>query len=214
METSAAEAVKKIVEEQAAIVFERQKKPEMTLLMCRVGLRHVACSFESYKGGEAVKQSCKDFISGKETDLFIGGPTGRGKTHLAVATMREFAKQFKINGWADGKFTTVPDLLMQIRDSFKDGAKVTEAEVVKEYSSVPYLVLDDLGAEKTTEWSISTLYLIIDRRIRDMRQTIYTSNLTLDEIERQFSPRIASRLSASKVVMFGKNSEDYRRKRA
>ena len=63
------------------------------------------------------------------------------------------------------------------------------------------LILDDMGAEKTSEWSIQTLYSIIDRRYRDEKQTLITSNLTLDEIAEKVGDRIASRIAGMcKVV--------------
>jgi DNA replication protein DnaC len=73
------------------------------------------------------------------------------------------------------------------------------------------LCLDDLGAEKTTEYAITTLYLIIDRRIRNEMQTIITTNLSLDEIEATLGARIASRLAEMKIIKI--NMPDYRKKR-
>ena len=108
-------------------------------------------------------------------------------------------------------FVTVPELLFEIRQTFKDDSFESEKSIVDKYSGVSLLVLDDLGAEKTTEWAESTLYLIIDRRNRDEKWTIVTSNLTLPEIEQTLGARIASRLSDMKVVNI--KLPDYRKKR-
>jgi DNA replication protein DnaC len=61
--------------------------------------------------------------------------------------------------------------------------------------------MDDLGVEKTSEWSMQTLYTITDWRYRELRQTLVTSNLTLDEIAGKVGDRIASRIAGMcKVV--------------
>ena len=62
-------------------------------------------------------------------------------------------------------------------------------------------MLDDLGVDKTSEGSLQTLYTIIDRKYREEKQTLITSNLTLDEIAEEVGDRIASRIAGMcKVV--------------
>jgi DNA replication protein DnaC len=65
--------------------------------------------------------------------------------------------------------------------------------VIEELMTVQYLVLDDYGSEKSTDWTAETIFTIIDDRIAQMRPTIVTSNLTLADIDRA-DPRLASRL--------------------
>jgi DNA replication protein DnaC len=73
--------------------------------------------------------------------------------------------------------------------------------LIEKYAGKKCLILDDLGVEKTTEWSLQTLYTIIDRRYREEKQTLITSNLTLDEIAEKVGDRIASRIAGMcKVV--------------
>lgn len=190
--------------------------PEKILEYIGVGKRHLCCSLGSYQGGDKVKDICRQFLE-NPFDLVISGGTGSGKTHLAVAILRELVKTGKLLssmlefcGGRHGKFVSVPDLLAEIRASYR-GGDLDEQKLVEKYSSLHYLVLDDLGAEKSTEWSISTLYLIIDRRHRAMLPTVATTNLTMDEIGEQISRRIASRLSSGKVVEI--KAPDYRMKR-
>jgi DNA replication protein DnaC len=83
--------------------------------------------------------------------------------------------------------------------------------VIRDLCHHDLLVLDDLGAEKTTEFAITTLYIIIDRRIRDAKRTIITTNLSLKEIEDKLDARIASRLSGMQNVKI--SMPDYRKKR-
>lgn len=192
---------------------EQKEHPEIILSSWGVPKRHLQASFENYNGGDEAKRYLVE-ASKKNQDVLLCGKTGCGKTHLAVATLRgkieratkpfrEYKKQ--------ALFITVPELLFEIRQTFRDDSYETEKSIVDTYSTVPLLILDDLGAEKATEWGESTLYLIIDRRNREQMWTIVTSNLTLSEIEQSLGARIASRLSDMKVVNI--KLPDYRKKR-
>jgi len=133
----------------------------------------------------------------KTTDsLYLTGPRGTGKTHMAAAIVREIVSDKTPSHSLSGvQWTSAPDLLLEIRATFRDGSERSEMGIIEQYSDCRLLVLDDLGAEKTSEWSLQTLYTIIDRRYREERQTIITSNLSLDELAAQVDDRIASRLS-------------------
>lgn len=99
-------------------------------------------------------------------------------------------------GWV-----TIPELMLSLRSSFREGARQTEEEIISRYSDVTLLVLDDLGAEKSSDFAIQSLYLIIDRRYSREQQTIITSNLSLGEIAEKIGDRIASRIAGMcKVV--------------
>jgi DNA replication protein DnaC len=203
-------------QEDERLLKDQREHPEKLLSTWGVPKKHIGSSFENYKDGEALK----DFLvqaSKKNEDVLLCGATGCGKTHLAVATLRSkierSIKPFKdYNPTRPALFITVPELLFEIRQTFRDDSFDTEKSLVDKYSSVPLLILDDLGAEKTTDWAESTLYLIIDRRNRDEKWTIVTSNLTLQEIEQSLGARIASRLSDMKVINI--KLPDYRKKRA
>lgn len=189
---------------------KRRNNPEPILSSIGIGRRHIHCSFETYQGKEKVVDVCKAFIE-NPADMVLTGAPGTGKTHLAAAILRELVRESHIRDREAARFVPVPELLAEIRACYRDGGP-DERDIMDRYSSLPYLVLDDLGAEKTTEWSITTLYLIIDRRYRDMRPTIVTTNLTLEQIAATLSERISSRLAGGKIVTL--KGEDYRMKRA
>lgn len=94
------------------------------------------------------------------------------------------------------QWITVPDLLLEIRGSFNSAdPQNSEKGIVNEFSDwKKVLVLDDLGAEKSTEWSMATLFTIINRRYENIAPTIITSNLSLDELSRHIGDRITSRI--------------------
>lgn len=121
--------------------------------------------------------------------LFLHGPPGTGKTHLAVALLKQVKRT------QGDRFITVASLLMELRNSFRDGAAKSEMEIIDHYSSANIVVLDDLGVEKSSEFTIQSLYIIIDKRYSEMRPTIITSNLTLEEVAEKVGDRIASRIA-------------------
>jgi DNA replication protein DnaC len=63
------------------------------------------------------------------------------------------------------------------------------------------LVLDDLGAERETAWSASVLFMLLDRRYREFKPTVVSSNLMPAEISDRMGDRVASRLAAGAGVL-------------
>lgn len=147
-----------------------------------------------------------EFRQRKREGLFIFGAAGTGKTHLAVALLKSWLSTVRVEEglpfhFSRIKFISVPELLLEIRKSFNSEA-ISEEQIITKYTDeTKILILDDLGAEKTSEWVIQTLYLIVDRRYRNMQRTIITSNLSLGEISDKLHDRIASRIiGMSKII--------------
>jgi DNA replication protein DnaC len=107
-----------------------------------------------------------------ERGLFFVGDPGVGKTHLAVAILKQV---IRARG-ARGIFYDTRDLLKLIRSTYNDANKTTELDVLRPVMEADLLVLDDLGAEKTSEWVEETLNLIVNTRYNERRATIFTSN--------------------------------------
>jgi len=178
---------------------EKSKETSWPFQYCGVPKLYSGCTLDNYNGNEKLVNELKK----EKENIVLRGNTGSGKTHLAIAILT-------MQTLMDSRFVTVPDLLLKIRSSFNGGPE-TEDEIIREFSSIPVLILDDLGAEKTSEFAITTLYIILDRRIRDCRKTIITTNLSQEEIESTFGARIASRLSCMENIKI--NMPDYRKKR-
>lgn len=180
----------------------KQREPEAPRINRHIPKAYRECTFETFQGNEKLVQGILK-LADTGCDIVLRGETGCGKTHLAVALMQHAGH---------GYFTTAPELLLRIRSTFNDGVmRESEDEVINDLCFHELLVLDDLGAEKTTEFAITTLYIIIDRRIRDAKRTIITTNLSLKEIEEKLDARIASRLSGMQNVKI--SMPDYRKKR-
>lgn len=177
-------------------------------------------TFENFIGNEKLIDELKKHETG---NLVLYGNTGCGKTHLAIAMMRQaiitdINRILELKWVCDvrpkiltPRFIPAPELLLEIRQSFRDDSPTSEADVIKKYCEAGLLVLDDLGSEKTSEYSITTLYIIIDRRDRELLPTIITTNLSQKEVEEKLGARIASRLAGMKNIKI--NMPDYRKKR-
>lgn len=185
---------------------EEEPRPVSILSSCGVDRKYRDCTYENFQGGAKLVENIKRLVeSGKS--IVLSGNTGCGKTHLAVAMMAEFLKTR-----LDALFVTLPDLLLEIRSSFSERSTNTEKSLVEWCSTKQFMVLDDLGAEKPSEFTVATLYLIFDRRIRQERQTIITTNLmNLDAITEYAGARIASRISEMELINV--NMPDYRKRR-
>lgn len=135
--------------------------------------------------------------------LFFGG-YGCGKTHLAAAIGNH-----RLSENQPAIFLTVPDLLDHLRTSFGPNSELGYDEMFEQLRDAPLLILDDLGAESSTQWANEKLYQLFNHRYTRQLPTVVTTNCDLEEID----PRIRSRLSdynLSRLVNM-QNVPDYRR---
>lgn len=135
----------------------------------------------------------------KITNLFMSGAPGLGKTFLSTC----IAKVVSELG-----FSVVYDTAVSVFSRFEDEhfsrANVDTEELradIARYMNCDLLILDDLGTEMTTAFTISALYDLINTRIRTNKKTIISSNLTADDVRRRYSTQIASRLDGDYTLL-------------
>ena len=175
----------------------------------RIPKRFQGFTLKTFKG-DVWKKALLFLEAGKS--LFLSGICGSGKTHLAVALLYEWelwtsnkrkAAEKNRETWKEprGIFLTSGEFFLELKESFERNG---ERSVVDEYSRADLLVLDDMGSEKVSEWSRQMTYLLLDRRYREMKQTIITSNLDLQGISQQIDDRVASRIADGEIVVMPK----------
>ena len=134
----------------------------------------------------------------KQSVFFHGSP-GSGKTTLSVAMMihdmiQSFTTKENFHKGKTYLFVTAPQMIQDIKQTFKQSLEV-EQEVLNRYKNVDFLILDDFGVEKTGDWAFSVLYLILTHRYEEDKQTIFTSNFSLEQIaEKNNDERITRRI--------------------
>lgn len=128
---------------------------------------------------EASELYIRDFVPdgrGSTTGgLIFVGPPGVGKTHLAVAVLRDLVERFRVRG----RFAEFTELLHQIQATFGDSSRRTREQIMQPVIDAEVLVLDELGAQKPSQWVMDILYLIINTRYTRKLPTIFTSNFDL-----------------------------------
>jgi DNA replication protein DnaC len=127
---------------------------------------------ESLERAVAQARRLADAFPAAGVGLFLEGQPGVGKTHLAVAVLRRIIESTA----ARGLFYDTRELLRLIRSTYDPSIRTTEVEVLRPVLTADLLVLDDLGAEKTSEWVDETMNLIVNTRYSERRLTLFTSN--------------------------------------
>jgi len=144
----------------------------------------------------------------RRCSLFLYGLAGSGKTFFGAAVLRKIIERDIADGIERGElvrpnviFLNVPAFLSELR-----GAGVrAAAQRVKGIIGCRMAMLDDLGAERLSDWTGDVLYQIVNGRYNADRPIIVTSNLTLDELRTQFHDRLSSRLfEMCSIVAFPK----------
>jgi len=128
---------------------------------------------ESLKHARIVaRRFVKDYPLVEKGLLFLG-PPGVGKTHLTVAILKELMQQKGV----ECLFCSYQELLRRIRDSYNPVSLSTESEVVQPVLETEVVAIDDLGAERISDWVEDTVTYILNYRYTQKKITVLTSNL-------------------------------------
>jgi DNA replication protein DnaC len=142
--------------------------------------------------------------------LWFDGPVGTGKTSLAILV----AKAAKDAGRSYAVYP-VPRLLAEIKRTFDRDASDSYMGFFRRLCTVDLLVLDDLGAEKQTEWVLEQLYSIVNERWQDRRSIVVTTNIPDPDRDSAAAALRASAHELQQAVasgrLSGRDLEDLRR---
>ena len=133
--------------------------------------------------------------------MYLFGNVGSRKSSFAAATMLSWRWTRPISevSWANGIFLPAYVAARLFRDF---DAKWRE-ETIAEWGDTALLVLDDIGANRSTPHVAEQLLFLLEQRYDWTRQTIVTSNLTLEELAEAVNPRASSRLQQGLVLDCG-----------
>jgi DNA replication protein DnaC len=121
--------------------------------------------------------------------LWLQGSVGTGKTTLAMLVSRH-----AIEAGRSVAIYSLPRLLAEIRTTFDDDRSRSYVDLIDRLTAVDLLHIDDVGAEKTSEWVLEQLYAIVNARYEDERSIVITTNLERDALAGQINERTVSRL--------------------
>ena len=199
-------ATKRAAEEKAVADKEIRRRVERITGESGMGERFLQRTFDSYKTNSTTNrkiyavclQYAQDFneqlprhgqqLPGRN-GFIISGDKGTGKTHIAAAIAN-----YLLNKGTAVIFMTERTLLGKIREAYSKSRNYgndgqSESEIRRIYETVPLLVIDDLGKEKATEWTLATLYAIIDGRYDRAMPTIITTNYDTHNLIKRITPQ-------------------------
>ncbi|MDA1651003.1 ATP-binding protein [Bacillus cereus group sp. TH160LC] len=192
--------------------FAKKREIDKLFSISNLGERFKKSTFEAFREREGsataaqiAQKYVNEFKQWNGESLMIWGDPGNGKTHLAAAIANELSKQGFII-----VFQSVPELLQRIRSTFNSDNKENETQIMRALLECDLLILDDIGAEKTTEWVEEKLFNVIDGRYRKELPTLYTSNLQPKELQNQVGKRSYDRMVETSLTVANK-ATSYRR---
>jgi len=161
-----------------------QGRGERLLAAARIPARYEHCELTTFEYDPDDKRfkSIRDarFLAGRfveeypmdKTGLLFVGSVGVGKTHLAAGIIKALIREKGIHCL----FCDYRELLKEIQNSYNTSVQATEMEVLRPVFDAEVLVLDELGAVRSTEWVFDTVNYVLNSRYNDNKTTIITTN--------------------------------------
>ena len=139
----------------------------------------------------------ENFDAKNSQSILLMGGTGLGKTHLSSALARKVIEKGN-----DVFYTGAIDLFSQFEiQRFKSYSNEPN-EFIERYFECDLLIIDDLGTEMVNQFSVSTLYNLLNDRLSRRKPTLISTNLSTDEIQKKYTDRITSRMLGEYQVLF------------
>lgn len=180
----------------------REQERERQRYLEQVDEKHRHCTLGNFNVTEdnqyaytLAKSFSSDFARVNGQGIYFWGPCGVGKSHLIHAIRNELDKQ-----GVRVILVSVPDLFDRFKANFgrNDG---TEQKMLDRLYKCDVLILDDLGAEKPSDWVADIFYKITNYRNNNRKSTLITSNFSIDEITERFeNPKTGDRITGERIA--------------
>jgi DNA replication protein DnaC len=161
-----------VMECDKKLQYERQKKTEKLFESARIPELLKEKTFDNFDVSVGTKEAftaAREYCQNGGKGIVFAGSCGIGKSHLAGAVMGEELKKFR-----EVVFCTVPELMDDIKRAIRNQEESSDLmELVK---NTDLLILDDLGAEKSTEFVAERLFVIVNARLMRKKDTFITTN--------------------------------------
>lgn len=177
--------------------------------MAEYGKRYESCTLDNYDASDCPNalEAVRQLVAGQISGLLLYGTIGTGKTHLCVGAGKAFSA--RADGYQpeyvyapDGRPVSVkpkPDFsvaywpVLDLAGAFRDSAGGGGPSPEYPCRSAGLLILDDWGAERTTDFVLEALERIVDARYRAMKPMLIATNMDPDQIVERYGDRSLSR---------------------
>lgn len=138
-----------------------------------------------------VYEECRLFVKNfakhqQGMGILLLGSSGTGKTHLAAAIANGLRDKYSV------AFVYVPTLLEKMRNSDVSLEPLLAADL---------LIMDDIGSEKPSSWTMERLLIIVDGRLNNLKPTVFTTNYNVKDLDARLGMRTASRILGNNVQL-------------
>lgn len=141
---------------------------------------------QDYPAAASALAAAREVVAGDALGLVLAGPTGVGKTLLAVATAHEWVDRM-VAGERRGRalYATQRSLIDGVRESYRADSQISERQAIRQYVQAGLLIIDELGAGRNSADEQYHLAEVVNARHEQQRATILATNYPLSDLHQE-----------------------------